>query len=86
LVFGRNFKLIIFSLLHSFAFVLLARVFARTYDGSCRETFVSLLPCKNSLVKKSGCELFDPLINSISKSNTDKIACHLANIYFETKF
>jgi len=41
---------------------------------SCKGKFVSLFPCKNSLVKKSGRDLFEPLINSISKSNVDKMA------------
>jgi len=53
---------------------------------SCRGKFESLLPCRNSLVSKSGRALFNSLINSISKSNADKIAWHRAKIYFETKF
>ena len=43
-------------------------------------------PCRNSRDKKSRREFESPLINSISKSKTDKIACHLAKIYFETIF
>jgi len=72
--------------LNSLALVLLCRMFAWTHDGSCREIFVSLFSCRNSLVRKSGRELFTPLIDSISKSKADKIACHLAKICFETRF
>ena len=43
-------------------------------------------PCKNSRERKSDKTFEDPFINSISKSKTDKIACHLAKICFETKF
>ena len=69
-----------------FAFVRFVLVYAETHFYSCMEIFVLLFPCKNSLVRKSGSELFSPLINLISKSNADKIACHLANICFETRF
>ena len=48
--------------------------------------FLAHFPCKNSRERKSGKTFEDPLINSISKSKTDKIACHLAKICFETKF
>ena len=42
--------------------------------------------CKNSRERKSRREFESPFINSISKSKTDKIVCHLANICFETMF
>ena len=42
--------------------------------------------CKNSRERKSRREFESPLINSISKSKTHKIACHLANICFEIMF
>ena len=86
LVFYGHLLLIIFSLLHCFAFVFLSRIIAGTHFVSCREKFVPLFPCRNSLVKKSGRELSEPFINSISKSKADKIACHQANICLETKF
>ena len=44
------------------------------------------LPCRNSLVKKSGIEFSLPFINSISKSKQDKRLCHQAKICFETIF
>ena len=44
------------------------------------------LPCRNSRVKKSGIELDSPLIYSISKSKTLKIACYLAKLCLETRF
>ena len=43
-------------------------------------------PWRNSRERKSGKELFSPLINSISKSKLLNKACHLAKICFETKF
>ena len=42
--------------------------------------------CRNSLVKKSGRNLFVPLINSKSKSKHDSKVCHLAKICFKPKF
>ena len=42
--------------------------------------------CKNSLVKTFGREFSFPLINSISKSNILKIACHLAKISLDAIF
>ena len=81
-----NLKLIIFSCLYCFALVFLVLVLAGTPLCSYTEIFVSLFPCKNSVVRKSGRELSTPLIYSISKSNDDKIACQRANICLETKF
>ena len=49
----------------------------------CRGTH---LPCKNSRVRKSRIELVSPLIYSISKSKTLKIACHRAKLCLETRF
>ena len=43
-------------------------------------------PCKNSHERKSGKTFEEPLMNSISKSNTDKIACYLVKICLETRF
>jgi len=74
-------KLIIFDLLYPFAFVLVVAHF-----DSCSNKFLLVFPCRNSLVRKSRRELFFPLINSMSKSKAERIACHLANIYFETRF
>ena len=85
LVLGRNLELVVFSSSDPFPFIL-AFVFARTHVVSYRNNILSLFPCKNSRVRKSGRELFCPLMNSISKSKAYKIACHLAKICFDTKF
>ena len=82
---NRDFKLVIFSSSDPFAFVL-SFVLVRTHFFSYKRIFLSLFPCKNSLVRKSGSELLSPLINSISKSKADKIAYHLAKICLETRF
>jgi hypothetical protein len=52
----------------------------------CNIQHLSWWHCKNSRVRKSGMELLIPLMYSISKSKTLKIACHLANICFEAIF
>ena len=39
--------------------------------------------CRSSWVRKSGIDFLEPLIYSMSKSKTLKIACHLAKICFE---
>ena len=41
---------------------------------------------RNSWVRKSGIDFLEPLIYSMSKSKTVKIACHLAKICFEAMF
>ena len=76
--YGNDF--VIIGFLYAFAFVFLA------HCDSYIEEVLSLFPYKNSLIRKSGKELFSPLINSISKSNEETIACHLIKICLETKF
>ena len=41
---------------------------------------------KNSRVRKSGKELLEPLRNSISKSKTERMACHLSKICLDAIF
>ena len=65
--------MIVFRSTNTFTFVL-AFSFVSTHVDSYKRNFVSLLPCKNSLVRKSGRELVLPLINSISKSKAERIA------------
>ena len=43
-------------------------------------------PYKNSRERKSGKTFEERFINSISKSKTDKMACYLAKICFQTRF
>ena len=49
----------------------------------CRGTH---LPYRNLRVRKPGIKLVSPLIYSMSKSKTLKIACHLAKLCLETRF
>jgi len=67
-------------ILCTFSFVLL------THCDSCKKCILSFIPSKNSLGQKYGRELLSLFIKSISKSKADNLACHLAKIYFETKF
>ena len=42
--------------------------------------------CKNSQVRKSGILFWVPSMNSISKSKTERMACHRAKICFDAMF